>query len=527
MEKSTNKSLNIDQNGHCSCFSEHTEKISNEISRRKFIQTTGTSALGVCAFPTLSWSDLASKQTQENTIVKRRPLIVKPVFIYSTPVRKDQASWRNWGGIQTEQDADQELVRIQSELKELHSRADFPVEFLPVTRANKLEHLNNLGDMESVDVILTYFAGRQYDIHDALGKMGKYMIIFARHKSGPVYQTYESMSNNFLRRRTDKLAIDYADEDDIVIDNQDEILWRLRALCGVKNTLNSPIIAIGGPSGWGTGFRDEIKTMTESKYKIKINTVTYEDLGKLIKEAKSDKKIIKLAKDRADKYLTDPNISLETKREFVDNAFILEELFRRIMDNLNCRAITINGCMGTIIPLAETTACLALSNLNDNGYLAFCESDFVVIPGGILLANISGKPVFLNDPTFPHDGINTLAHCTAPRCMDGQKLESARIITHFESDYGAAPKIRMCKGQTITNLIPNFEGNCCLGVTGKIEDNPFMDICRTQIDVSYNCDSNVMRKQMVGFHWITAYGDYMKELNYSLRKIGIEFNNLG
>jgi len=521
-----NKPMNATSNGNCSCCSGHNDFVSNEISRRKFLQATSTSALGVCAFPAFSWSVLASEQTQENAITGRRPLIVKPVFIYSTPIRKDQTSWRNWGGIQTEQDADKELVKIQEELNTLRSRADFPVEFLPVTRANELEHLNNLGDMESVNVILTYFAGRQYDIHDALGKMGKDMVIFARHKSGPVYQTYESMSNNFLRRRTDKLVIDYADEDDIVIDNQDEILWRLRALCGVRNTLNSSIIAIGGPSGWGTGYRDEIKTMTESKFKIEINTVTYEDLGKLIKEAKSDKKIIRLAKDRADKYLTDPNISMETKRVFVDNAFILEELFRRIMDNLNCRAITINGCMNTIIPLAETTACMTLSNLNDNGYLAFCESDFVVIPGGILLSNISGKPVFLNDPTFPHDGINTLAHCTAPRRMDGQNLESARIITHFESDYGAAPKIRMCKGQTITNLIPGFDGNCCLGVSGKIEDNPFMDICRTQIDVSYNCDSNMMRKQMLGFHWITAYGDYMKELDYSLRKIGIDFKKL-
>ncbi|MCK7524027.1 MAG: hypothetical protein MZV64_43570 [Ignavibacteriales bacterium] len=28
--------------------------------------------------------------------------------------------------------------------------------------------------------------------------------------------------------------------------------------------------------------------------------------------------------------------------------------------------------------------------------------------------------MFLNDPTYPHDGIITLAHCTAPRKMDGR-----------------------------------------------------------------------------------------------------------
>lgn len=517
------KSVNMAINKSCTCCNAKSGKGSNEISRRKFIQETGTSALGVCAFPALSWSVLASVPPLENTIVKRRPLIVKPVFIYSTPVRKDQTSWRNWGGIQTEQDADKELVKIQDELKELHSVADFPVEFLPVTRANKPEHLNNLGNMESVDVILTYFAGRQYDIHDALGKMGKYMIIFARHKSGPVYQTYESMSNNFLRRRTDKLAIDYADEDDIVIDDQDEILWRLRALCGLKNTLNSSIIAVGGPSGWGTGYRNEIKQMTESSYKMNIINVPYEELGNLIKEARSDKRVISQTKESAERYLADPGIKLETRREFVDNAFILEEVFHRLMTRMECRAITINGCMSTIMPLAETTACMTLSLLNDAGYLAFCESDFVVIPSGILLANISGKPVFLNDPTFPHNGVNTLAHCTAPRRMNGQKLEPARIVTHFESDYGAAPKVEMNVNQTVTNIIPNFGGNIVIGVPGKIADNPFMDVCRTQIDVKFDCDSNIMRKQMQGFHWITVYGDYMKETGYSLKKTGIEF----
>ena len=77
------------------------------------------------------------------------------------------------------------------------------------------------------------------------------------------------------------------------------------------------------------------------------------------------------------------------------------------MKKADCRAITINSCMGTIMPLAETSACLTLSLLNDAGYLAFCESDFAVIPAGILLANISGKPQFLNDPTYPHDGLIT------------------------------------------------------------------------------------------------------------------------
>jgi len=196
------------------------------------------------------------------------------------------------------------------------------------------------------------------------------------------------------------------------------------------------------------------------------------------------------------------------------------------MDSEGSRAITINGCMGTIMPLAETSACLTLSLLNDAGYLSFCESDFVVIPAGILLANISGKPVFLNDPTYPHDGIITLAHCTAPRRMDGRNREPARILTHFESDYGAAPKVEMHIGQIVTNIIPDFQVSQYVGLKGTIIDHPFMDICRSQIDISFDVDSNILAKRMPGFHWMTGYGDYLRETGYALKRLGIEWEQL-
>ena len=71
------------------------------------------------------------------------------------------------------------------------------------------------------------------------------------------------------------------------------------------------------------------------------------------------------------------------------------------MAQAGAEAITISGCMSTVMPIAQTSACLTLSLLNDAGYLAFCESDFVVIPAGMLLAQISGRPQFLNDPDLP------------------------------------------------------------------------------------------------------------------------------
>jgi len=523
--ESPNKHFSSVKSHSCCPSHDHNNPITNGLSRRKFIKVAGGSTLSVVALSGLSWSALAGTGFEEYTGIRRQPLLVKPILVYSTPEHKHQSSWRSWGGIQTEQDADEEISRIKAELDKLQSEADFPLDFLPVSGIRGSADIDGINDIGSADALLIYAAGGWMDTFDALHKMNKDMIFFCRHKSGPVYLWYEIISPRFLRQHTDKLALNGVDEMDVVIDSQDEIQWRLRALCGLKNTLNAGIIAVGGPGAWAQP-KGVVPGLVEDKFKFNIQTVSYDELGNLIRAARKDQSAVARAEQRAGKYLGDAGITLETDRKFVDNGFLLDEIFRKIMDNANCRAITINGCMGTIMPLAETSACLTLSLLNDAGYLSFCESDFVVIPAGMLLANISGKPVFLNDPTYPHDGIITLAHCTAPRRMDGQMKEPARILTHFESDYGAAPKVEMHKGQVVTNIIPDFQVSQYVGLKGTIIDHPFMDICRSQIDISYDVDSHVLAQRMPGFHWMTGYGDYLRETGYALKRIGIEWEQL-
>ncbi len=496
----------------------------NGVTRREFLQGVGSVALASAAITGLSWSAVSAAERNE-AIPQRRALRVKPVLVYSTPKPRHQTSWRSWGGIQTEQDAQKEVNKIQSELSEIRAKADFPVEFLPVSKIRGKGEVASVPDLNKADVIIIYAAGGGMDTFDELAKTGKDVILFCRHKSGPVYLWYEIISPRYLRQHTDSLAVKDIDDGDVVIDNQDEIMWRLRALCGLRNTMGTRIIAIGGPGAWAQP-RGVVPELVRQKWQFDIQTFSYDELGKLIKEAKADTNAVKRARNRAGKYLKSAGTTLETNRKFVDNAFLLEQVFRGMMKKADCSALTINGCMGTIMPLAETSACLTLSLLNDAGYLLFCESDFVVIPSGVLLANISGKPVFLNDPTYPHDGLITLAHCTAPRRMDGKKLEPARIMTHFESDYGAAPKVEMHKGQKVTNIAPDFLIKRWVGLTGVVVDAPFMDVCRSQIDIRFACDSKTLAERMPGFHWMVCYGDYMRELEYSLKKVGIEWDHL-
>ena len=493
------------------------------VSRREFLKVGGA-ALGGLAVAGLTWSALRAEEARFGPAPARRPLRVKPVLSYEVPGRQPQTSWRSWGGIETPAQAAEEVARIQGELDKVRAAADFPVEFLPVASVRSGGEVAALQDVAGADALLLYPAGAGGDVFDAARKSGKHVVVFIRHKSGPVYLWYEIVSPRYLRSHTDRLAMQDLTYDDVVVDSLEELALRLRALGGLKNTMGQRILAIGGASGWAC---EKAPDLARERFKLDIQDVPYADLAKLIQAARADASAVQAARERAAAYLKDAGVQLETEQKYVENCFLLEQVFRGLLVKADARALTINSCMGTIMPMAETTACLTLSLLNDAGFQAFCESDFVVVPSGLLATNISGRPNFLNDPTYPHQGVITLAHCTAPRRMDGKALEPARILTHFESDYGAAPKVEMAKGARVTNVIPDFLAKRWTGFVGEIVDAPFLAICRSQIDVAYKCSDAKVAENMPGFHWMTIYGDYARETAYALRKVGIAWENLG
>ncbi|RLE92816.1 MAG: sugar isomerase [Thermoprotei archaeon] len=451
-------------------------------------------------------------------------LVVKPVITFREYERKEKRSWRPWGGVQTREDLREEVGRIERELGSLVEKADFPLKILPVSVVEKEEDVYSVE--KEADVALVYAASGSLEVLEKVTELFNWTIFFLRHKSGPVYLWYEVIHPRFLRAGTDYFVRKDVTVEDLVVDDYGEVLWRLRALYALKRTEKTKIVAVGGTSGWGPLGRHLSPLEARRKWGLNIVVVTYSELAEKIKEARKDHRMLEESKRLAEEYLKTPGTTLKTSKDFYVNSFLLYLVFKKLLEEYGAKAITINECMATIMPIAETTACLPLSILNDEGYIAFCESDFVVIPAGILLHYISGKPVFLVDPTTPHHGVVTVAHCTAPRKMNGKNYEPADILTHFESDYGAAPKVFFKKGQIVTVVDPDFEDRKWIIFRGKIIESPSLAICRSQIDLEIEGDWKLLLKEMRGFHWVLAYGDYLKELEYALSKKGIEVVNI-
>ena len=501
------------------------------INRREFLglTTAGLAGASLGFAPSLfAQAKIEEWEPDKPMIITGKRLRVQPVLLYSISERRPQRSWRPWGGLHNEEDVSKEINRISGELKLLSKGSDFPLEILPIVKVQSSEEASKVRESDC-DVMIVYAASGGGNTLEACVSENRHNIIFVRHRSGPVYLWYEIIHCRFLRRSGREFELDSyrnpagIDIYDVVVDDYQELLWRLRALYGVKNFIGSNIVALGGAGGWGCRQAPEL---SREKYKIEIKDVSYKELEQRIKNARANKNLVSMAEKWAKRYLSLPNTTLITDRQFVVNAFLLYSIFKDFMRDNNTQAFTISGCMRTVMPISETTACLPLSLINDEGLLAFCESDFNVIPSGILLHYISGKPVFFNDPTYPYNGIVTVAHCTAPRRMDGKNYTPTRVVTHFESDYGAAPKVDLPKGEEVTMICPDCSQKKWVGFKGAIEGSPFYDICRAQYDVTIDGDWEKLLEDMRGFHWMMSVGDYTKEAGYALRKIGLDWLNV-
>ena len=502
------------------------------MTRRQFVHWT---ALGL-AGGVMPWSRASRTEVigagwdpDRPFAMVTRPLRVQPILMYRLPTPRPQASWKSWGGVQDEAQLAEEVARIEQELALLRGRAEFPLEIRPLRKCTDAAGLEGVATSD-YDVTLLYACTGPGDLLRACLSLKRDTVVFVRRRNGPAYYWYEALSVRYLDTReagaaSHNTAADArsAHVDDVVVDDYEEVLWRLRALQAIENLASTRVLALGGP--WGK-YAPDAPQVAQERFGLEIIDLSYDAFAPRLSQARSDATLARTASAWTDRYLRLSGTVLETERGFVERAFVLYQVFKELMDEHEAQAFTIKSCMGTVIPMSETTACLSLGLLNDEGRAAFCESDFVVIPAGLLLYYVARRPVFLHNSTFPAAGEVTCAHCVSPRRMDGLRYEPARIQTHYESDYGAATKVEFPIGQKVTFLDPEYSQPRWLGFHGIIRANPDYAICRSQQDVEIQGDWKRLVREVRDSHWLMVYGDFLRECGYAARKLRIRWETI-
>jgi hypothetical protein len=462
----------------------------------------------------------AGRTVKGEPLPKGRALRVQPALMYNLEQRQEKTSWRSYGGLSTEADVTAEIGRITGELQRLAEKAEFPIQMLPLARIRDEGTARQIAGAEA-DVIVLYAASGGTNVVNAVASSKTPMIMFIRHRSGPFYLWYEIAHWRFLRQNGDTFAAGHTDLQDIVVDDYGEMLWRLRALYGLANAKGTKMLAIGGLIAYSEPAQTHGPAHAKEVWGYEIETLTEPQFAERLAQARRDPKMTQEAQQRADALLSMPNVALQTERRFVTNSFLVLAVCEQLMAQTGASNFGFGRCMGRpVIEMLDTPPCLAMSLANDAGYTAYCHTDLSHTLPGVLLRWIAGRPTFVCNSHFPHDGLFTVAHCAAPRKMNGVDYEPAVIMTHYESDYGAACRVEYPKGQTVTAVIPNLRCTKWQGFRGTILASPAFPACRSQMEIAIDGDWRRLAAEMEGFHTQIVYGDYLREVGYALKRLG-------
>ena len=487
------------------------------LSRRLFLQGLGAAGMAVGAVGVSV--PLAGAAVEGAVAAQEFPrgsaLRVKPVLVYDIPRRAEQASWRSYGGIQTKAAALEEANKIERELAQLKREAEFPIQMQPVEVLDSQTKLGQLS-VGDTDLCLLYAAG-----HCAQWPLDVPMLMFVRHRSGPFYLGFEIAHWRFLRQNGDSIALTGFDSDDVVVDSQGELLWRMRALYGLKNARGTKMLAIGGMEAYSSLAQENGPRVAREVWGYETVNVTDQEFARRLKAAQADQGLVQRVRAETAALLGLPNIELQTDRKYVFNSYLALHVCRQLLQETGASSFGFARCMGhDQIAMLGTPPCFVLSLANDEGYTAYCHTDLSHTMPGVLLRWIASRPTFVCNSHFPHDGVFFVAHCQAPRRMNGRDFEAATIMTHYESDFGAACKTHYTRDQVVTAVVPNLSCTKWQGFRGKIAGSPSYPACRSQMEIAVEGDWKRLAREMEGFHTQIVYGDYLREVGYALKKLG-------
>jgi len=189
-------------------------------------------------------------------------------------------------------------------------------------------------------------------------------------------------------------------------------------------------------------------------------------------------------------------------KEQMEKAFYVYGGMKRIVDKYGLHGITVR-CFD-LLTSVFTTGCLGLAILNADGVYGGCEGDIPSLISMAILGDLTGKPVFLCNPSRI-DTVNkemVFAHCTMPINMPYE----FDLTTHYESGIGVAIAGSLKEGD-MTIFKASGDLSRHFVKKGEILENlREPSLCRSQIKVKMD-DYSYFTNQPIHNHHLVVLGD--------------------
>ena len=173
-----------------------------------------------------------------------------------------------------------------------------------------------------------------------------------------------------------------------------------------------------------------------------------------------------------------------------------------------------------IVKACNTTSCLALAKLNDEGIVAGCEGDMQTLMTMLLAKKLCNEPAFMANPSILTDKTSMFAHCTVPLSM----CFKTNMRTHFESGIGVAVQGDLPLGDyTIMKWGGRRLDKFFVTEAKAIKNEYSNHFCRTQITFDINLKPYLLNRP-IGNHHVIIKGRHVDEIRRFMKENGIKLS---
>lgn len=171
-----------------------------------------------------------------------------------------------------------------------------------------------------------------------------------------------------------------------------------------------------------------------------------------------------------------------------------------------------------IVKSCNTTSCLALARLNDEGIVAGCEGDMQTLMTMLLAKKLCNEPAFMANPSILTDTTSMFAHCTVPLSM----CYKTTMRTHFESGIGVAVQGDLpLTDYTILKWGGKKLDKFFVTEAKAIKNEYSNHFCRTQITFDINLKPYLLQHS-IGNHHVIIRGQHADAIRRFMQSNGVQ-----
>ncbi|WP_300728909.1 fucose isomerase [uncultured Bacteroides sp.] len=199
----------------------------------------------------------------------------------------------------------------------------------------------------------------------------------------------------------------------------------------------------------------------------------------------------------------------DTTPEALLRAMRLHKAIKQVCEEEKLDAVSLS-CF-SLIDQINTTGCVSLSLLNNEGIPAGCEGDLQAIVTMLMAQAVTGKPSFMGNPSYIDAAQQelVLAHCSIATKMTDQYI----IRDHYETHQGVAIQGQMHEGDV---TIFKCGGECLdeyyVDDGYLVENTNLSCTCRTQLKIRLAKPINYFLTNPIGNHHILIEGHHTEAI---------------